>query len=490
MSLRASILKVITPVHRISPQRLACDGDLDLKERLLVRDMTNGKAAAQDNNPIIPHEFQAACSERTANRRPKLLFLAHAFPPVRAIGCVRTWNTAKYLARLGWEITVVTPEPSVWRYVEDTQKVEQLEQEGIRRILTNHRWRWLSPDPLRCWNEGLGWIVGGVCRRAARYLGVDDEIGWIRPTKQACSVLTAEDVDVILATGSPFVAFTLAKWLSDRLDRPYVLDYRDPWTENPHADALTMPATLTMRKEAMLLAGCTAVTIVSRSWGSAMAQRFDLGPKLHVITNGYDPEELAEVEPHNFGHFAIVYTGIFYPPKRVITPVMAALKRLKEISNGHNAEWYFHYYGDGEAHVREEADRFGIMDRVVLHGRVSRTEALSAVRGSSVSVVITSVFAEDTQGDKGIVTGKLFELLGLGTPILLIAPPGSDATQIVDETGMGRAFDGTDIEGIVQFLSSIAQTEPNKRSACADRYSWPVLAAKLDRILRGVIAPR
>jgi glycosyltransferase involved in cell wall biosynthesis len=450
--------------------------------------MTNGKVAAQDNNPIIPHEFQAACSERTANRRPKLLFLAHAFPPVRAIGCVRTWNTAKYLARLGWEITVVTPEPSVLRYVEDTQKVEQLEQEGIRRILTGHRWRWLSPDHLSCWNQGLGWIVGGACRRAARYLGVDDDIGWIRPVKQACSILTADDVDVILATGSPFLAFTLAKWLSDRLDRPYVLDYRDPWTENPHDD--TRAPRATVQKEAMLLAGCAAATIVSQSWASVMETRFHVGPKLHVIPNGYDSEELANVEPYNFGHPAIVYTGIFYPPKRVITPVMAALKLLKENASGRNNRWYFHYYGVCDAHVREEADRFDVVDRVVLHGRVPRKEALSAVRGANVAVVIASVLTEETQADNGIVTGKLFEPLGLGTPILLIAPHGSDATQIVEETGMGRAFDGTDIEGIVQFLSSIAQTEPNKRSACADRYSWPVLATKLDSILRGVIAPR
>src|SRR4030095_8851726 len=146
------------------------------------------------------------------------------------------------------------------------------------------------------------------------------------------------------------------------------------------------PAAL-IRKEAMLLAGSAATTIVSRSCASALAQRFDLGPKAHVITNGYDPEELAFVEPYNFGHFAIVYTGAFYPPKRVITPVMTALKRLKETATDGSAEWYFHYFGGGEAHVRDEADRFGVMDRVVLHGTVSRTEALAAVRGASVAVV-------------------------------------------------------------------------------------------------------
>ncbi len=447
----------------------------------------------RDSEGIVQDSQQFRCEPRTraaVERGPKLLFLAWYFRPARAIASVRTWNIAKYLVRLGWEVTVVTPDPSVWRHVEDPQKVtEELERQGIRRILTGHRWRWLLPYDLSCWNEGLGWVMGGACRRVARYLGIEDEMGWVEPTKQACSILTADDVDVILATGSPFVAFRLAKWLSDRLFRPYVLDYRDLWTQNPHTDALTLWAKLTMRKEAALLAGSVAATIVSRSCGSAMAQRFDLRLKPHVITNGYDPEELADVEPYDFGHFAMVYTGTFYPPKRVITPVMAALEILKETMSGCNDEWYFHYYGDGEMHVREEAERFAIMDRVVLHGIVSRTEALSAIRGAGVAVVITSIFNNGTLQDRGIVTGKVFEALGLGTRILLIAPPGSDAREIVEETGMGQGFAGTDIEGIVRFLSNKVRTE-HKKNTRTDSYSWPTLAGKLDRILRGVIAQR
>src|SRR5262249_54324589 len=154
-------------------------------------------------------------------------------------------------------------------------------------------------------------------------------IGWIGAAKQACSTLTADDVDVILATGTPFAAFRLAKSLSDRLGRPYVLDYRDPWSENPHPQVPALLDSNITQKEAKLLAGCAAVTIVSQSWALSMARRFNLGAKLHVITNGYDQGELAGVELHQFGHLAIVYTGSFYPPKRVVSPVLAALKRLK-----------------------------------------------------------------------------------------------------------------------------------------------------------------
>src|SRR5690349_15709020 len=118
----------------------------------------------------------------------KLLFLAYYFPPLNLIGCVRTWNIAMHLSRLGWDVTVVTPDPSVWRKVENSEKVlMELEKHGIKRILTNHRWRCLVPGLLRCWNQNLGWIAGGICRTIGRKLGIDEHIGWIKAAEQACS---------------------------------------------------------------------------------------------------------------------------------------------------------------------------------------------------------------------------------------------------------------------------------------------------------------
>lgn len=392
---------------------------------------------------------------------------------------------AKHLARLGWDVTVVTPHPSVWRYAENTEEIDaKLEKEGIRRILTGYPWRFLSPERLSCWNRGLGWVMGGVCRKIARCLNIDSEVSWIKAAEQVCNTLTASDVDIILATGSPFTAFRLARRLSNRFDRPYVLDYRDPWTGNPHL--LRPPRPAVVQEEASLLADSAAVTIVSPSWGSAMDNRFGLGPKLHVVTNGYDPEELAEVEPFNFGHFAIVYTGNFYPPKRIISPVMAALKRLKETMGGKDGEWYFHYYGDQEKHVCQEAQRFGVMERTILHGSVPHREALSAIRGAGIAVIISSVAERITAEDKGIVPGKIFEALGLGTPILLIAPRGSDVETVVETIGLTRSFTGNDINGIASFLTAVMCGQV-PTSTEREAYAWTNIVKKMDRVLRAAV---
>jgi glycosyltransferase involved in cell wall biosynthesis len=274
----------------------------------------------------------------------------------------------------------------------------------------------------------------------------------------------------------------LAEKLSKRLGCPYVMDYRDPWTQNPHKRAALSKR---IREEARLLAGSAAVTIVSQSWAKTLDRQHRLGSKLHVITNGYDPEELADIKPLKFDHFAIVYAGRFYPPKRVITPVMQALKFLKE-EHRTSAGYFFHYYGPHHEHVRTEADRSGVSDLVVLHGEVSQSTALAAVRGANVAVVITSVGENSTPDDQGIVTGKIFEPISMNVPILLISPTGSDAEDVLRKGGPGKAFRSSDIGGIAGFLSELLAGQPVRPGQRAD-YSWANIGRRLDGVLRQVL---
>jgi Glycosyl transferase 4-like domain len=411
-----------------------------------------------------------------SERRPRLLFLTYGFPPVRRIGAVRTWNMAKHLARAGWDVTVVTPEPSLLRDVEYADLAERnLNVEGVRRLPTGHHWRWLAAGAVKCRNEGLSWALGGMCRRVARQFSVDPTIGWIKPAERACSNLRPGDVDIILASGPPFSAFSLAGRLAERLGCPFMLDYRDLWSQNLHN-----PTPAAFRTEAELLARSAAVTVVSPSWASVLSTEFGIHAKVHVVSNGYDSEDLASVAGHDFGHFAIVYAGVLYPPKRVISPVMAALQCLERRSR--NDKWMFHYYGTHGRGVLEAAERFGLTARVTLHGKVAWPTALAAVKGAGVVVVITSISETGTPEENGMVTGKIFEAIGLGTPILLVAPSGSDANRLGEATGLVRTFPGKDVEGIASFLSDLINGKsivPKEPTA----YAWENLVRQMHGVL-------
>lgn len=412
--------------------------------------------------------------------KPKLLFLACYFPPLQGSACVRTYNIAKYLARLGWDVTVVTPDPSVWRHLDaSAERSIGSENGSLRRLLTGHRWRCLSPHTLNVPNHGLGWVAGGLCRRVARSIGIDQGMGWIQEAEKSCLGLSDRDVDLILASGPPFAGFHLAERLARRWRRPYVLDYRDPWVLQPKPGL----AGLFGKSEQELVERAAAVTAISTS---LLAMPIAGRPNFHVVTNGFDPEEMASVLPQPFDHFAIVYTGIFYPPKRVVTPVMRALRILKERLNGGERPWRFHYYGPQGDHVQAEARRCGVLEHVETHGRVSRAEALSAIRGAGVAIVITSVLEDKAQADKGIVTGKLFDAIGLGTPTVIVGPSGADLETIVETTGLAAQVPASEVERLAALLSDAmsGHTPSPKRP---DTYAWPTLIKRLDDILKGCL---
>jgi glycosyltransferase involved in cell wall biosynthesis len=414
--------------------------------------------------------------------RLRLLFLAYSFPPANRVGGIRAFNQAKYLTERGWEVTVVTPHPAVWRSVEREEEVRRvLEASGIRYMLTGHLLRFLSNDSLKGSGSRIAWAVGGVGRRIARMMDVEREAGWVIEAERATAALLAEDVDVIMASGPPFATFRAAEELSRRLGRPYVLDYRDLWSFNPHVRVRRFA---TMRQERGLLSGAAAIVVVSPGLKESLRERFGVTDRVHVVTNGYDPVDLENVTPLRFGHFAIVYAGVFYPPKRVIHPIMAALSHL-DTEGGAGREWAFHYYGAHGRHVAESARMFGVEHRVQLHGPVPRDVALSAVKGAGVSVVITSIEESAPVEDRGIVTGKVFDAIGLRTPLLAVAPAGSDLEVILDCSGLGRRFAGTEVKEMADFLKeAIAGRYPAPRNP--EAFAWPLLVERLDDILHSV----
>lgn len=120
---------------------------------------------------------------------------------------------------------------------------------------------------------------------------------------------------------------------------------------------------------------------------------------------------------------------------------------------------------------------------------MSRNEVFSAVRGAKVVVVITSAEHNGGMADDGIMTGQAYDALGIGTPLLLLAPPGSDIEDILETAGLGKSFSGNNISGIADFLADALKGKtPGPKNPQA--YSWLQIIGRLDRVLRDGIAHR
>lgn len=405
----------------------------------------------------------------------RLLYLAHSYPPSPAVGAVRAWNTARWLAAAGWEVTVVTPAARVWRHPDEPRTLPP----GVRRLETGHAWPMLLPDYVR-WVDGpAGRLLGGACRVAARKLGVDPGVGWRLSAEKSCAALRPGEFDLVLATGGPYGTFRAARRASERLGCPFVMDYRDPWSSNPHGGHRRSRDASSEEKR--LLADCAGATVVSPSWARLIGTAFGVSEKVTVVSNGYDPDDFAGVEAERFGHFAVVYAGTLYPPKRVLDPVLRALREVPVPGAR------LHYYGDYAEPVRAAAARLGADGRVVVHGRVPRRAALAAQKGADLLVVVASVEEEGSLADKGVVTGKVFDCMALGRPALVVAPRGSDLYGVAETAGGMRCFTGSEVEAMTQYMGEVAAGRLPPRRA-PEAYRWDSIGRTFDAALRAALA--
>lgn len=406
---------------------------------------------------------------------------------MNAIASTRTWLLAKYLARLGAVITVVTPDPQVW--LEPNYRpagFPVLLEEGYIRVRhTGLGLKGLTSARVKCTDQKLSWLINGLSRRLAAKLRIEPEIGWKRPLKTALAELDPDHFDVILASGGPFLSFPVAAEFSRRWRKPLVLDYRDFWSQNPHLPALHGP--INRRRERQALAQASCVTTVSPTYESAMAAVVPGKCMVRTITNGFDPEEMARIDPEAGPRHDVVYLGTLYPPTRDLTPVFLALRQLRESGFQFPSKTPFHYYGIDSRLVTPAAEEHGVATLVQCHPNVSRAEALQIQAGSKLSVVLISNGAESTVAEKGILTGKLFELLGLGVRSLVIAPPDADARKVVQNVPYFHFAGGSEVPKIAAIIADSLK-EPRARSRPSCEFSWTQIADDYAGLLRCVLS--
>lgn len=416
---------------------------------------------------------------------PKLLLIAGYFPPVRiSSGSIRPWNLARCLINFGWDVTVVTPKISIWDLenlddVENTKKM--IDAMGLKMIYTNHQLKCLAPWRYKLPQGKIYWFLGGILRVATRFLGIQNWVGWVPSALHACRELKPSDVDVILATGAPFWGFEIAYQLSNRLNKPYIMDYRDLWTDNPWN-----PVTKrwVVEHERKLLNKSAAITIVSPISGAVLSEKYKVADKTHTITNGYAKNDVQNLLAKPFDHFSIIFAGSLISAKMTLSSLFRVLRIVKE-NKEKLVKWKFHYFGPNIDVVNKEIDEWGLQQESVVHGNCPRIEVLSYLKGASLNVVLSSDGGASTIEDKGVIPGKIFELIGMEASILSIVPKGSAVETVLREVGV-ESFSHDETEKIANFIIRCMNGSGDV-IANKEKYSWEELSKDFNSLLRSTI---
>lgn len=382
----------------------------------------------------------------------RVLFIAYLYPPIANSGTRRSIEFVNHLPDHGWQPTVLTlahPDQAPDRH--DPALLEEIRPgtEVLRAPLASRLWAErlarLAPG---AWSDrvrdGLEW-------RLRRWWAVPDEMAaWLGPAvRLAVQAHRRQPFDLVHATGSPWTSFLVAQAVAQATGRPYVLDYRDPWTPSGSAawelesDA---QARARDRLQRGVARGAAAIVTVTRSWCTLIGGHTGRGD-LQCITNGFEPRDIAGLPaPPDDDRLRIAYTGVWRPgygPDQLY----AALRHARSIGLPGLERLRVDTAGFAPGPARQQ----GLDDLVTEHGWVGHGQALDLMGRADL------LFLPVSGGHyaHSALPGKLFEYIGTRRPILAAVPPDSEVAHVLTDVGGAWRVDPGDVPAMVQALAHL-----------------------------------
>jgi glycosyltransferase involved in cell wall biosynthesis len=406
-----------------------------------------------------------------------VLVVAYHYPPVGGGGVFRSLKFTKYLPQFGFRPYVLTVKNSMYT-PKDPTLVREIPPEVKVTATFSFEHRIL---------------------RASRLLNIDPEwffitdvnLGWLPFAVHAGTrIIKQENIDVIYVSVPIWTSLLIGYLLKKKTQKPIVIDFRDPWTINPFRKTPTkFHARIDDYLERRVLASADYVITVSQPYRRRLIEKYPfLKNKCEVIMNGFDPDDFKYLKRQPLqDKFRIVHAGSLYG-LRTPKHFLRALQELVQEKPYLRKQIEVQFVGNYGKETPVIVDKLGLNDLVRFIGFMSHEKSLGLMVNSHVLLLIVAVGGYETSG---IVTGKLFEYLFSGRPILALAPKNSIVANIIQSANAGLVV-SSDTEaiknGILEFYKQWTERKlaATTNTAVIERYNRKVLTHKLAQIFEKI----
>lgn len=429
-----------------------------------------------------------------------VLVLMNLFAPHNNSGAIPNTKLIKYLARQDVRITLVTKAVTPDMVIDEA--LLPVEMDRIRTIRVDHSQlfrRTMEASRNRITDNGVKLKMKSETRPLRSkvvnilkntYLTTRDRDWFLRATAAMKRQLAGEHFDCVYSTFPNEVNHDLARWVMQQgmADR-WIADFRDPMFYQYH-DAHNLRR---LKRQHRIEREADLVTIVSEGARSKFRCEGVAEEKIICIPNGFDPEDAAQtVGTPTEGMLRIFYAGTLYAGRRDFSVVFRAISELHREGLVEPERIRFEYAGNEWPVMRSFAEQYGLTDCCINHGFIPRSRVLELLGEADCTAVCT----HNTKTDQGVVTGKVFELLLVGKPIVTVVngdTAGSELAAIVRDCHAGPVYEqpthDSDYPVLKQWLldtyrekletGAVAPVlDPGKR----DAYSYEALSAQLFRL--------
>jgi glycosyltransferase involved in cell wall biosynthesis len=364
----------------------------------------------------------------------KVLVIAYHYPPLGGGGVFRTLKFTKYLPQFGFKPYVLTVKNAMY-HIRDPSLLEDIHPE-VRVIRTFS------------WEHKLFAMPFYRLRTTPKWIFIPEiNIGWLPfAVYRGKKLIEEEGIDIIYATAPVYTSLLIGYLIKRKTGKPLVIDFRDPWTDNPFAKYPTkLHERIEKKMEEKIVTSADYVIVVDDPMKNSFIKKYPLTKsKIEVITNGFDPGDFKNLKIYKqTNKFRITYTGSLYG-MHTANSFLIALKKLTEEKAHLREELEVMFIGNYGRETALLVKKFGLEDVVKLVRYMSHSECIEIMLNSdTLLLLITEDWA---------LTGKLFEYLASRRPILAIAPEKGVAANIIRSIEAGMVVPPDNIELIKEAI--------------------------------------
>lgn len=376
--------------------------------------------------------------------------IAYQYPPMGGPGVQRTLKFSKYLRDFSWEPIVFTRNNS-GNLADETLLLEI--PEGMEVIRT----RAYDFESMK----GLMKYPGKIMAR--KILIPDSAAVWYRSSvKKAINYLKNNKVDVIYSTSFPYSDHLLALRIKRKFPNlPWVADFRDEWMNNPYLldnpyNSIRMGIEKRMERDVIAMADRVIVNT------PVMMNNFVKTYKEHehkfsCIPNGFDKEDFVDYKSDGQRKknekLTFTYTGMLYGRRKpdvflecIRDLIDQNVIRENEVSIKFIGKFLPGYF-DG---LNEQ---YKLESVITVYDYMPHKECIGQLLQSDVLLLIEGA----GPGGEAFYTGKLFEYMNAGRPIVAVIPGKGVAADLIRESKTGYVADCEDKNQILRMLSNVIQ---------------------------------
>jgi len=415
--------------------------------------------------------------EESEGSMKKVLILTYYWPPGSGPGVQRWLKMARFLPEFGIEPIILTVkdgaypsrDESLLNQVPDDLHVihtDTLEPFELFNTLRGKKGNEISVG-LSGMKDSSSLVQRfGIWLRANFFIP-DARIGWKKYALKA-AVPLMQDIDAIISTGPPHSTHLIAMELKKRFHVPWLADFRDPWSTIHYHELMPMwDSSLRKHKsmENQVLKEADALTVVSEGMKREFSDRRE---DITVVYNGFDELDFKRNEMHKSSTFTLSYIGNLKPNQDVPLLWKTISELIQEFPEFANT-FRLQLIGKKDAGIIAELESIIPEENLKNIDHLAHHDAVNAMCDSDALLFIIP----RSENNKLILTGKLFEYLASGRPLLSIGPVGGDADQIIQDAAMEPMIDYEDNTSLKKTLLDLFQTHKTRA-----RFSEPSNSVK------------